>query len=178
MIQDYDPETLPIGVLGRPHGLRGELALRPHNAGSRDLGGLTELILEQGGARVTRRLQAIRRSTDGWLVRFVGIDSRTDAEPLTNVPVRVRRAALPPLREGEFFVADTVGCEVRTTEGRRLGQVADVFWNGAHDVLQVKGEGELLSPAVPTYLQSFDGAARVVVVAWEGEDEVESASDE
>jgi len=56
--------------------------------------------------------------------------------------------------------------------------VADVFWNGAHDVLQVKGEGELLIPAVPTYLQSFDGAARVVVVAWEGEDEVESASDE
>jgi hypothetical protein len=27
----FDPETLAIGTVGRPHGLGGELTLRPHN---------------------------------------------------------------------------------------------------------------------------------------------------
>jgi len=171
----YDPETLPVGVLGRAHGLRGELTLRPHNAAGSDLGLVTELILDRGGAgREVRRLQSIRPAGDGWLVKFVGVETRTEAEALTNVPVRVRREALPPLEAGEFFVADTVGCDVFAEDGRRLGVVADTFWNGAHDVLLVKGDGqgELMIPALGEFLRSVDVSARKVVVDWRGEDEV------
>jgi 16S rRNA processing protein RimM len=181
----YDPETLPVGVLGRPHGLRGEITLRPHNAAGGDLGLVTELILERtGGAagarqlvQEVRRLQSIRPGGGGWLVKFAGIDTRTDAEPLTNVPVRVRRTALPPLGPGEYFVADTIGCEVFTEDGRRLGLVADTVWNGAHDVLLVKGEGELMIPAIGEFVRTVDVAARKVTVAWQGEEEVASQGD-
>lgn len=181
MPASYDPETLPVGILGRPHGLRGEISLRPHNASGRDLARVTELILEREGGPAgpgeVRSLQSIRRGADGWLVKFVGVDARSDVEPLTNVPVRVRRAALPPLEPGEFFVADTVGCDVFGEDGRRLGTVADAFWNGAHDVLLVKGQGELLIPAVAQFVRSVDAAARKVVVAWEGEDELPPGTD-
>ena len=173
----YDPETLPIGVLGRAHGLRGELTLRPHNLAGRDLGSLGELILERAGGRETRRIQAIRPGAGGWLLKLVGVDTRTDAEALTNVPVRVRRAALPRLTAGEFFVADTVGCEVFAEDGRRLGMVADVFWNGAQDVLMVQGESELLIPAIGEFLRAVDIAARKIVVVWSGEEEVASADE-
>jgi len=172
----YDPETLPVGVLGRPHGLRGEITLRPHNASGRDLARVTELILEREGARQgageVRSLQSIRRGADGWLVKFVGAEARSDVEPLTNVRVRVRRAALPPLEPGQFFVADTVGCDVFDEQGRRLGAVADAFWNGAHDVLLVKGEREILIPAVAEFVRSVDAPGRKLIVAWEGEDEL------
>lgn len=184
MAGSYDPETLPVGVLGRAHGLRGELTLRPHNAAGSDLGLVTELILDRGGAgptgREVRRLQSIRPAGDGWLVKFVGVETRSEAEALTNVPVRVRREALPPLEPGEFFVADTVGCEVFAEDGRRLGAVADTFWNGAHDVLLVKGEGqgELMIPALGEFLRSVDVSARKVVVDWRGEDEVPPEHDD
>jgi 16S rRNA processing protein RimM len=190
----YDPETLPVGVLGRPHGLRGEITLRPHNVAGSDLGLVTELILDRGAARQgpgpgvrpggqeraqrqapeVRQLQSIRPAGDGWLVKFVGVDTRTDAESLTNVPVRVRRRALPPLEAGEFYVADTVGCDVFTEDGQRLGAVADTFWNGAHDVLLVKreGEDELMIPALADFVRAVDVAARKVIVDWHGEDEV------
>jgi len=173
----YDPETLPVGVLGRPHGLRGEITLRPHNASGRDLGRLSELILERNGEHGVHQIQSIRPGADGWLVKFVGVDTRTDAEALTNVPVRVRRTALPPLGAGEFFVADTVGCEVFAEDGRRLGTVIDVFWNGAQDVLQVRGQGEILIPAVAQFVRAVDVMARKVVVAWEGDEEVPGQRD-
>lgn len=176
MPASYDPETLPVGVLGRPHGLRGQVTLRPHNASGQDLGRLSELILERNGVHEVRRIQAIRRGADGWLVTFVGVATRSDAELLTNIPVRVRRAALPPLDAGEFFVADTVGCQVFAEDGRRLGDVADVFWNGAHDVLLVKGEGEILIPAIAQFVRAVDVTARRVTVAWDGEEEVVSQS--
>ena len=179
----YDPETLSVGVLGRPHGLRGEITLRPHNAAGRDLGHVSELILEREGAassaREVRRIQSIRPGADGWLVKFAGVDTRSDVEPLTNVSVRVRRAELPPLGAGEFFVADTVGCEVFAEDGRRLGVVADVFWNGAHDVLLVKRDGnELLIPAIAEFVRAVDAPARRLTVAWDGEDEAARPADD
>ncbi|HEY4183795.1 MAG TPA: ribosome maturation factor RimM [Polyangia bacterium] len=167
----YDPELLPIGVMGRPHGLRGEIVLRLHNPGGTDLSRAVELILEKGGVRDTRRLQSIRRVADGWLVKMVGAESRTDAEPLTNSQVLVRRATLPRLTDGEFFVADTVGCEVRTEDDRLLGVVADLFWNGAQDVMIVRGEAELLIPLIGEFIRSVDVAARRIVVAWTEADE-------
>lgn len=173
---NYDPETLPIGVLGRAHGLRGELTLRPHNVSGGELGGLKELILERQGGRDLRPLESIRRGGDGWLVKLAGVNSRTEAEALTNVAVRVHRAALPPLGAGEFFVADAVGCDVVTDGGRSLGTVTEVFWNGAHDVLLVKGERELLIPAVGQFIRAVDAGGRKVTVAWDEEEEV--AADE
>lgn len=196
MPASYDPETLPVGVLGRAHGLRGEITLRPHNVAGSDLGLVTELILDLGAARQgtgpgarpaaqqpareVRRLQSIRPAGDGWLVKFVGVDTRTDAESLTNVPVRVRRQALPPLEAGEFYVADTIGCDVFAEDGQRLGVVADTFWNGAHDVLLVQreGEDELMIPALGDFVRSVDVAARKVIVDWQGEDEAASRDDD
>jgi 16S rRNA processing protein RimM len=173
----YDPETLPIGVMGRAHGLRGEIALRLHNPGGADLSRVAELILEKDGVRQTHRVQTIRGVSDGWLVKIVGVDSRTDAERLTNHQVRVRRAALPRLPDGEFFVADTVGCEVHAEDDRLLGVVAEVFWNGAHDVMIIRGDSELMVPMIEQFLRAVDISARRIVVSWSQEEEQEDGQD-
>ena len=166
----YDPETLLVGVLGRPHGLRGDIALRAHNRQSADLGRVPELLLERPTGRDERRVESIRRSPDGWLVKLAGIDSRTDAEPLINAPVRVRRARLPAPLPGEFFVEDAVGCEVFAEDNRRLGTVGSLMWNGAQDILVVEGETEILIPALPQFVRAIDLAKRRIEVAWNVED--------
>ncbi|HEX2660168.1 MAG TPA: ribosome maturation factor RimM [Polyangia bacterium] len=166
----YDPETLLVGVMGRPHGLRGELSLRAHNRDSADLARVPELILERPNGREERRIEGIRRSPEGWLVKLAGVDSRTDAEPLTNAAVRVRRARLPAPMPGEFFVQDAVGCEVFAADDRRLGTVAGLMWNGAQDILIVEGESEILIPALPEFVRSIDLAKRRIDVTWEEDD--------
>ena len=134
----YDPESLLVGIIGKPHGLDGEMTLRTHNPRGADLAKVPELIFERGQAREVRRLRTARRRADGWLVRVDGITSRDAAAAMTHVPVRVRKQALPALEPGEFFVEDLLGCQVQTVEGDVLGTVDSIFWNGAHDVLSVQ----------------------------------------
>ena len=167
----YDPETLLVGVLGRPHGLRGETILRPHNPAGSDLGAVTELILEsEAGERERRPVERIRRAGEGWLVKLGGIGSRDEADRLTNRAVRVQRRALPPPDRHEFFVEDTPGCQVTTEDGVALGVVETVFWNGAQDVWVIRaGDRETMIPVVPAYVRQVDPAARRIVVAWTAE---------
>jgi 16S rRNA processing protein RimM len=163
----YDPETLLVGVMGRPHGLRGEIALRAHNRGSTDLGRVSELLLDGPSGRDERRVESMRRSADGWLVKLVGINTRTDAEALINLEVRVRRSRLPAPLPGEFFVEDAVGCDVYGENDRRLGAVSGLMWNGAQDILIVQGESEVLIPALPEFVRAVDLARRRIDVSWD-----------
>lgn len=180
MSGSFDPETLLIGVMGRPHGLDGELALRPYG-GTFDLEGVPALLIERDGRRVECPVRDSRLTAQGWLVRLQGVDSRQAAEALTNAPVRVWRRLLPPLDPGEFYVEDLVGCQVETEEGKALGMVQGIFWNGAHDIMTIvapagggadaKGSPqEVLIPVVPAFVRAVDAPARRVVVAWEGHD--------
>lgn len=177
----YDPETLLIGVMGRPHGLRGETTLRTHNPNGSDLARVEELILERpDGARDLRRVESIRRFADGWLVRLHGVVSRDDADSLTNLRVRVPRRALPPPVAGEFFVEDTIGCDVFSEGGGDaeagvlIGTIRATFWNGAQNVWVVHGPREILIPVVPEFVRTVDAAQRRIVVAWVDEPEDEN----
>jgi 16S rRNA processing protein RimM len=171
----YDPLTIAIGVLGKPHGVRGEIALRIFNASGSGLGTVDSLIVERDGQRVRRALKTIRPCANGFLVRFEGIDSREAASTLTLSRVRVPRDTLPPPAPGEYYVSDVIGCEVFAETGSRLGVVEETFWNGAHDLMVVRGEGdrEHLIPLVPEFVREVDVTGRKIQVAWEGEEEGE-----
>ena len=180
----YDPETLAIGVLGRPHGVRGEIVLRPFNTVGR-IRPLTPAEAEtvqlvRDGHSTSKRLQSCRAAGDHLLVTFVGVDSPESARALTHSEVRVNRRALPALAPGEFYVEDLVGCDVVDAEGRSLGRVTGTFWNGAHDVMTVVGEGqddgEALIPIVPGIVVAVEPEARRVRVDWRSD--VEEADDD
>jgi 16S rRNA processing protein RimM len=174
---DYDPETLLVGRLGRPHGLTGEMVLRPFNPGGHEPRvGEALIVVERQGRRALRLVQATRPVTEGWLIRLQGVESREAAAELTQAEVRIPRSALAPLVPGEYYVEDVVGCAVHLDGGGRLlGTVEGVFWNGAHDVMEVVGAtGRHLVPLVPQFVRAVDGPSRKIVVEWEepeGEDE-------
>jgi 16S rRNA processing protein RimM len=165
---DYDAETLSIGVLGRPHGVAGELALRPHHLGGDALATLTRLILVKDGRSTEHEIVRLRPVAQGYLVRLAGIDSREAAAPLTLSDVRVPRSVLPPLGEGEFYVEDVAGCAVENEDGAALGRVDATFWNGAHDVMTVIDAtgAERLIPLIPEFVLAVDTAARRLRVRW------------
>ena len=174
MTHPYDPETVVLGVVGRPHGVRGEVSIRLHNVHSRALEGLREILLVRGGVTTPHAIVALRSTPDGALARLAGVDTREAAAALTHAEVRAPRSALPPLGPGEFYVDDVVGCEVLHESGRRLGVVASTFWNGAQDVMIVKGDpdgaAEELIPIVPQFVVTMDAAGRKIVVSWDGHD--------
>ncbi len=161
-------EWLPYGILGRPHGVAGEVALDPFNRAEarRVLPAPLEVQLARGDQVRNLTLVAVRPVQGGLLLRFAGVETRDDAAALVGHELRVARAILAAPSEGEFFLADTLGCEVVQTDGTAMGRVTGTFWNGAHDVLTIlAGDGsEHLVPAVPACIRSFDPQRRLLVV--------------
>jgi 16S rRNA processing protein RimM len=168
----YDPETLPVGVLGRPHGVHGEMMLRPHDRSGRALDRVRRLLLVVGGRPVGYDVTALRPVAGGYLVRLAGVGDREAAAALTLAEVRVPRAVLPPLGPGEYYVEDVVGCAVDDETGRPLGVVRGTFWNGAHDVATVIADDgrERMIPLVPDFVLAVDAPGRRLHVRWDDAD--------
>jgi 16S rRNA processing protein RimM len=172
---------LPLGVLGRPHGVRGELVFRPHNPAGVRLEELhlplaVELRSPSGGVQPAQVAAARPFGTEGSLVRLAGIADRDQAARFTNSELHVPRKALPPLEDGEFYVADLVGCRVEDVAGQDRGVVRQAYWNGSHDILEIRDAAgnELLIPAVGDFLNEVDLQARRIVIddhGGEGEDD-------
>ena len=79
----------------------------------------------------------------------------------------VPRESLPPTRENEFYQADLIGLEVRNMDDERLGTVAELYSNGAHDVMRVSGdEGERLLPFIDQVVREVDICAGRILVDW------------
>jgi 16S rRNA processing protein RimM len=162
--------TLALGVVGRPHGVRGELVFHPFNpAGARleelPLPLVVELRPAAGPPRPAT-LATARPFKDRTLVSFQGLGDRDAAAALTRATLSVPRAVLPPLGEGEFYVADLVGLAVEDGQGAPLGTVAGAYWNGTQDVLRIEDPrgGERLIPVVPAFVRTVDTAGGRLVV--------------
>jgi 16S rRNA processing protein RimM len=158
---------LPFGILGRPHGTAGEISLRPFHSGGCRLDAVPlPLAVTLGGSEVQGKITAVRRMADGFLLKLDGVLTREQAASLTGQQLCLPKSTLPPLSPGEFYVEDLVGCRVEDGDGRVLGVVRSVFWNGAHDVMVIGDEerGERLLPAVPEFIVAVDRSTKCLVV--------------
>ena len=66
-------------------------------------------------------------------MQFAGVHGRDEAEALRGKSVQAVALDLAP--EGELFVHDVIGAEVRDRTGARIGRVESVQANPAHDLL-------------------------------------------
>ena len=120
---------LEVGRIGRAHGLRGEVSVTPiTNRDERFEPGATLFV----GDRALE-VRSSRRHQDRWLVHFDGVESRDAAEALRNQVLTGDPPGDAP--EGEVWVHEVIGAEVRDRTGTVLGRVSSVEANPAHDLL-------------------------------------------
>jgi 16S rRNA processing protein RimM len=155
------PELLAIGRVARAHGVRGRVLIAPYNAESDALQRVRRLLVGDQEFQVDRA----ERVNLGYLVALRGLTDRDEAKALRGQEVRVDRAELPALGEGEMYAVDLVGYEVSDPQGTVHGVVEDLEEAGAQDLLRLRG-GTL----VPLGLvkEVLPEARRIVVDAPEG----------
>lgn len=124
-----------MGVVGRPHGVRGLLHVHSYTADPADLARYAPLTDEQGRAwSLAWRGEGIAELRDA---SGRPVADRDAAERLVNLRLHVDRARLPATDSGEFYLADLVGLEARDAAGQHVGQVASVHDYGAGTSLEV-----------------------------------------
>ncbi|MEJ7720008.1 MAG: ribosome maturation factor RimM [Ilumatobacteraceae bacterium] len=124
-----DPEVLEVGVVGRAHGLRGEVYVNL-------VTDRTER-LEPGGACGPASdwltVVSAKPHQHRWIVVFDGLHTREQAERYTS-----SKLFAEPIDDPEaLWVHDLVGAEVRTTDGATVGICSGVVANPASDLLEL-----------------------------------------
>ena len=149
-----------LGVVGRPHGVRGLLHVHSYTADPADLAAYGALTDEAG-----RRWTMVWRGEGVAELRDAAgtpVADRNAAEKLVNTRLYVERDRLPEPEDDEFYLADLVGLQAVAPDGSALGRVDVVHDYGAGASLEI---GALLIPFTRACVPHVDVAAgRLVVV--------------
>ncbi|MDP9121193.1 MAG: ribosome maturation factor RimM [Acidobacteriota bacterium] len=151
------PETVAVGRVLRPHGLRGELVVQVLSDVPDRLDPGSVLLLTRQEKLLARLTVASRRAhRSGALVRFEGCDSRDQADELRGAWLEVERARVPEPPAGTYYHYQLVGCRCRDGEAE-LGRVVDLLEDGGGLLLIVSdGQREVPVPFVGRFLRRVD----------------------
>src|SRR5512139_1568350 len=156
-----------MGRVTGPYGVRGWIKVRPFTETAEGLVVHTKgWVGREGEWREVRVVDAASHS--GQVVALLeGLADRERAAALKGMEVAVPRDAFPETGEDEYYWADLIGLKVANLQGDELGEVAEVFSNGAQDVLRVvEGRRERLIPFVAAVVGRVDLADGRIEVDW------------
>jgi 16S rRNA processing protein RimM len=154
----------PCGVLGRPHGLHGEIALDPLPDGARYLAAGVEFFLSKGGQEqpVSVGVERVGGMDRRPLLRFAGVTSREAAAALTGSLLLAAGGVLDALPQ--HVVGELLGLRAVCGD-RELGTVTDVLQGVVQDILQIRSaEGEEVLVPLVDELVTVDRVAGVILV--------------
>ncbi|HLL09118.1 MAG TPA: ribosome maturation factor RimM [Nocardioidaceae bacterium] len=157
-----------VGRLGRPHGVRGEIAvqLRTDEPERRFVPGAA--LRTDRPLRPVLTVTAVRPHGPRLLLTFAEVSDRTGAEALRGALLCADvDEAERPAGPDEFYDRQLVGLTAVSAGGRKVGVVAQVVHLPAHDLLAITAEAgnELLVPFVAQLVPEVDLSSRRVVLA-------------
>jgi len=142
----------------KTQGRHGEVAVEVHT----DIPGrlhadMRVFALNENGTRRELQIEDVWPHKDWLVLKFAGVDSISDAEPLVGNELQVPIGERAQLEPGTAYVSDLVGCTL-FDRGREVGLVSDVRFGAGEAPLLVIGSGknELEIPYAQEFLVKTD----------------------
>lgn len=159
-------ELYQVGAITNTHGIKGEVKVFPMTDDVNRFKGMKEILLDTGKEILPLEVTSARAQKNLVILKFKGLDSINDVEKYKSKGLYVTKENRVPLAEGEYFIADLIGCSVFAEDGEDLGQITGVLQTGANDVWVCKKEGapELLLPKIPDCILQVDIEGRRIDV--------------
>ena len=155
-----------IGVITKPHGLKGEVKVFPTTDDARRFKKLKKCIIRTKKGDIEAEKKSCKFFKNLVILSFVGYDDINEVEAFRNCDIYVSREDAVPLEEGEYYISDVIGSDVYEDNGSHLGMVNDVLQTGANDVFIVAMENgkELLVPVINDCVIEIDTENKKVIV--------------
>lgn len=157
MTADVSPDDLiAIGRISKPHGVHGELKIRPLTDLPERFQWLETVFIGDHNP-IEVAVSSVRFHKDVVLLKFEGYPNRNDVEPLKGKLLQIREEDAIPLEEGEYFLYQLEGIDVVTDEDEALGKISRIIETGANNVFVVKqGKKEILLPDIDDVILDID----------------------
>jgi len=154
-------EYITLARVVKTQGRQGEIAAEVHSdVPERFSPGMKLLALGKTAGRRELEIEDLWPHKGLLVLKFVGVDSMTDAEGLVGSELQVPRSQRAELERGWTYVSDLAGCVV-FDHGQEIGRIEDVqFGAGEAPLLVVSGAaGEKYDvPFAEAYLEAIDMA--------------------
>ncbi len=159
-----EPVFVLVGILRRPHGLRGEALVSVETDFPERLKKGLKLFLGEDHTPLTIRNS--RATSDGLLLAFEEFSDRESLTHVRNEPLFVRAVDSPKLPAGQVYQHQLIGLDVFTQEGSLLGRLVQVMDTAANDVYVVHSpqEEEILLPAIRDVICKVDLENKRIIV--------------
>lgn len=146
---------LQIGEIVAPRGVHGEVKVNIATDDPERFYALDTVYL--GDTLTPFEVERARLFKGQALLELKGVDSRNQAERLRNTPVYVSIEEALPLSKDQYYYHQIEGLPTFTTEGERLGYVAEILRTGSNDVYVIRGgKKEILLPVIRGVIQEID----------------------
>jgi 16S rRNA processing protein RimM len=158
-----DERLILMGVIGKPHGVRGLLRVNTFTEAPDALSGYP--LEDRAGRKFSLEWvnDGIAQFSEILASGAKKITDRNEAEKLTNTELFAPRSALPAPDEEEFYLTDLIGLQAQNASGKSLGTIAAVHDYGAGPSLEIT-PGSLIVPFTRAAVPVVDLAAGHVVV--------------
>lgn len=152
---EEEPDTVTIGVVVRPHGLRGEVVVESMTDNDDRFAKLEEVrLVRPSGLPLHLSVQSMFPHKGRLVIQFKGITTFEEADGLRGAELRIPMAALPSLPAGSYYHHELVGLDVRVESGASIGAVSELWETGASPVLVIRDDlkRETLLPLVDAFI--------------------------
>ncbi len=120
-------------------GIKGQVRVLSFNSESRLYSDLPAIHFEET-PHESRSLEQAKRHGRYWLFKLKGYENPEQAKELRGKVFGLPRDLLPPPEEGEIYLSDLEGMEVRNTADVKVGEVVGFLQVGENDVMRVARE--------------------------------------
>ena len=157
MMKSVD-DMLRIGVVTRPHGLRGEVKVFPTTSDPERFKNCDLVFLVTKKEVLELHVESVKYFKKQVILKFKEFSKVEDVEGFHQCDLMVDREDAIELGEGEYFLYDAIGCRVVSDEGAEIGEIKDVLETGANPVFVIKTDAgkEVLFPVIDECILSVD----------------------
>ena len=151
-------EYFEIGQIVNTFGIKGQVKVTPFTDDMERFEELKTIYVEKKKQLQEFEIEQVKYQKNLVILKLKNIEDMNTAEKLKGCYIKIQRKDARKLPEGTYFIADIIGSQVITDDGKTLGKVEDIYNTGSSDIYVVKDElgKQILLPAIKEVILSVD----------------------
>lgn len=158
-------QCFQLGVVSKPHGLKGELYISLDTDYPEDYAELESVFLLQNGKLVPFFIEYIQIKHTQALLKFEDVNSKDEAVLLKGMSVHLPLNKLPELSDDQFYFHEIIGYSIKDQNLGDLGVVSQVYEAGHQDLIGMEYQGkEVLIPINDDIIEKVNRVEKQLLV--------------
>ena len=159
-------EYFEIGQIVNHFGIKGMVKVVPYTDDITRFDNLKTVYVTIKQNKKQYIIEEVKYHKNMVLIKFKGIDKVEDAECLRNGILEVERKDAAKLEKDSYYIADLIGMQVYTDDGKTLGVLDDIYNTGSNDIYVIKTEEykQILLPAIKDVIKEISLEENKIIV--------------